>query len=117
MDLSLNSAGMKYYKQNCVLNYFEDPVPNGTVIYMDDVPFQYKERQDKYTEFLGNPTSMIFVADKRHHELLLNQISNASNMSNNSNNSRRLNFTEKSNNLIHLSPANPGYTSHTIYNT
>ena len=71
MSLSQNSAKMKCYfhlKQNCFLGYFKEPVLDGAVIYVGDVPFQYIKRECMYTEFIGNPN----VASKRYHEFLLN---------------------------------------------
>ena len=48
---------------------------------MSDVPFQYKEREAKYTEVVGNPTDIIFVANKRDHKFSLGQKSTTSTMS------------------------------------
>ena len=42
------------------IDYFDDPVPDGAVIYAGDVPFQYNEQEGMCTEFLGNPTGNIF---------------------------------------------------------
>ena len=99
MNLSQNSARMKSYfhhKQNHFFDYFKDPVPNGVVIYMGDVPFEYNERDSKYTDVLGSPTGIIFVGDKMDHNFFLNQISNVSNVSSNLNNFRQSNATGNS---------------------
>ena len=103
MDLSQNSAIMKCYfhhEQKCFLDYFEDPVPDGTVIYVGNVQFQYNECEDKHTEFIGNQTGIISVATNRDHEFLLSHKGNASNIPNSSNNFRKLNFVEHSSNFI-----------------
>ena len=71
----------------------------------------------KCTEFIGNPTGIIFVAANRDHEFLLSHRGNASNIPNSSNNFRKLNLTENSNNFIQITPASPGDTSHPMYNT
>ena len=45
-NLSQNSTRMKCYfhhKQNCFLDYFKDPVLDGAVIYVGNVPFQYNK--------------------------------------------------------------------------
>ena len=71
MNLSKNSARMKCYfhqKQNCFFDYFDDPVQDVVVNYACDIPFQYNKREGRYTEFIGNPTGIIFVATKRDHE-------------------------------------------------
>ena len=54
---------------NCFLDYFDDPVLDGVVIYVDDVPFHYNEQEDKYTEFIGNPIGIIFVATERDNKI------------------------------------------------
>ena len=62
-NIRRNSARMKCYyhcKQNCLLDCFDDPIPDDTVIYMSDIPFQYNKREARYTEFIGNPTGTIF---------------------------------------------------------
>ena len=62
-----------HFKQNCFLGCFKDPILDGTAIYAGDVPFWYNTREGKYTEFIGNPTGIIFVAAKRDHKFLLYQ--------------------------------------------
>ena len=47
---------------------------------MSDIYFQYSEKEGRYTEFIGNATSTIFVATKRDHEFLLGQRSNTPNI-------------------------------------
>ena len=74
INFSQNVAKMKCYihhEHNCFLDYFNDPVPDGAVIYVSNVPFQYNERQCKYTEFIGNPTGATLVAARRYQEILL----------------------------------------------
>ena len=56
---------------------------------MCDVPFQYSKREDRYTEFVGNSTDIIFVVAKRDQEFVLGQRCNASNVSSNSTNFRQ----------------------------
>ena len=67
-----------HHEQNCFLDYFDDLVPDDAVIYMSDVPFQYKEREGRYTEFVGNPTGTTLVVFKRDQKILLGQRNNAS---------------------------------------
>ena len=67
MNISQNSARMKCFfchEQNCFLDYFDNPVPDDAVIYISDNPFQFNERESRCTEFVGNPTGIIFVATK-----------------------------------------------------
>ena len=45
---------------------------NSAVIYIGDIPFQYNERESRYTEFIGNPTTIVDVASKRDQQFLLN---------------------------------------------
>ena len=76
MNISQNSTKMKCYfhcKQNCFRDYFDDQVPDGAVIYMSDVPFQYNEREGRCTEFVGNPKGTTFAAANRDQEILLGQ--------------------------------------------
>ena len=73
MNLGQNSFRMKCYyhhKQNYFLDYFDDHFPDDAVIYKSDIPFQYSEREGRYTLFIGNPTGTIFVATKRDHKIL-----------------------------------------------
>ena len=58
-------------QQNCFLDYFDDPVMDGAVIYVDDIPFQYSEKEGMYTAVLHNPTGNVFLTTSRDHELLL----------------------------------------------
>ena len=73
-----------YQLWDCFLNIFDDPVPDGTVIYTDNVLFQYNDQEGTYTEFLGNPTGNIFLATSRDHEFLLNHKGNMPNILNHS---------------------------------
>ena len=97
------------------LDYFVDPVPDGAVVYVGDVLFQYNKREGSIA-LVGNPTGIIFEAAKRDHEFLLNQKGNTSNMSNNSNNCRKLNAIENSRNLMQIAATNSGDMSHLTYN-
>ena len=45
-------------------------------MYTNDVPFQYNEREGRYTEFTGNPIGIIFVAGEGDGVFLLGQRSN-----------------------------------------
>ena len=86
-NLSQSSVKMKCYyhhKHHCFLDYFTDPILDDAVIYASDKPFQYNEREGRYTECIGNPTGTVFVAAKRDHNFLLSQRSNTPNMSSNS---------------------------------
>ena len=73
------------YKHNHFLDYFDDPISDNAVIYMNEIPFQYNKGEIRYPEFIGNPTGTICIAAKRDHEFLLSQRSNTPNMSSNSN--------------------------------
>ena len=55
------------------LDYFNDSIPDDAVIYADDVPFQYKKVEGRYTEFICNPTGTNFMVVKRDHEVPSNQ--------------------------------------------
>ena len=82
------------------------------MIYVSNIPFQYNERDGRYSEFIGDPTGTIFVAAKRDHQFSLSQRSNKPNMSINLNNSRQLNVNE---NLTQIAPTNANDTSHHTY--
>ena len=61
-NLSQSSVRKKCYyhpKHHHFLEYFNDPILDDAVIYMSDVPFQYNERESRYTEFIGNQTGTI----------------------------------------------------------
>ena len=105
-----------HHEQNCFLDYFKDPALNGAIIYADDVPFQYNEWEGKYTEFIGSPTDIMFVAVNMDHKFLLSWKGNVSNISDSSNNFRKFNLIENSSNLIQITPTNPGNMSHPTYN-
>ena len=34
-----------HHKQNCFLDYFDDPIPDDAVIYVSDIPVQWKRGQ------------------------------------------------------------------------
>ena len=58
MNISQNSVIIKCYfhhEQNCILDYFNDPVLDGAVIYMNFIPFYYNKREGRYTEFICSP--------------------------------------------------------------
>ena len=65
-----------HHKHHHFLGYFNDPILDDAVVYTRDIPFQYNEREGRYTEFIGNPTGTIFVPAKREHKFLLSQRSN-----------------------------------------
>ena len=50
---------------------------------MKDIPIQYNEQEGRCTEFIGNPTGIIFVAIKSDQEFLLCQRSNEPDVSSN----------------------------------
>ena len=118
MNISHNSFRMKCYfhcKQNCFLDYFDDPFLDDAVIYTNNIPFQYMEKVGRYTEIIGNPTGTIFVAVKRDHKFLLSQRSNTPNMSSNLNNFRQLHVTENCSNFKKIAFANTSDISHHMY--
>ena len=51
-----------HHKHHHFLDYFNDPILDDAVIYVNDIPFQYNTREVKYTEFIGNSAGTIFVA-------------------------------------------------------
>ena len=104
-----------HHEQNTILDYFNDLGPDDAVSYASDVPFQYSEREGRYTEFIGNPTRIFFAPGQRDHEYLLGQISNGSDMSSNLNNSRQLNITKNGSNLTQTAPVNPTDMSYPTY--
>ena len=58
-DTSQHSTRMIYYflhQCNCFLGYFNDPVPNGAVIYTGENLFQYSKQEGTYTEVSDNPS-------------------------------------------------------------
>ena len=65
--ITLNDAGqhstrMRCYfhsKQNCFLDYFDDSVPDGAVIYAGDILYKYSEKQGTYTE-VRQPNRKLF---------------------------------------------------------
>ena len=74
-DAGQHSTRMRcyfHYQFNCFIDYFDDQVPDGKVIYAGDVPFWYNEQEGMYTEFWGNPTGYIFMAARRDKTFLLN---------------------------------------------
>ena len=58
-------------QQNCFLDYFNDPVLDGAVIHVGDIPFWYGEKEGMETEVLDIPTGSIFLATSRDHDFLL----------------------------------------------
>ena len=53
------------------MDYFNDPLPIGAVIYVADIPFQYSEKEGTYTEVLDNPTGNVFLAASNDLKFLL----------------------------------------------
>ena len=53
------------------LDYFNDHIPDDSVIYTSDIPFQYSKIEGRYTKFIGNPIDSAFIAIKRDHEFLI----------------------------------------------
>ena len=71
-DAGQHSTRMRYYfhhEHNCFLDYFNDSVLDGAVIYAD-VLLWYDEQESTYTEFFGNPTGYMFLASSRDHKFL-----------------------------------------------
>ena len=68
-----------YYDQtHChFLDYFNDPIMDDAVIYIDNIPLQYNKIEGRYTEFIGNPIG----TGKRDHEFLIVQRRNRPNIS------------------------------------
>ena len=58
-------------QQNHFLDYFDDPVLEGVVIYVGVIPFQYTEKDGTYTEVLDKPRGKVFLATKTDHKFLL----------------------------------------------
>ena len=57
---------------NCFVDYFNDTVPDGLVIYVGDILFWYNEQERSYTDsFWDKPTGNIFLTASRDHEFLL----------------------------------------------
>ena len=51
-----NQHHMKCYydcTHGCFLDYLNDPILDGAVIYVGDIPFQYNKAEVRYTEFIG----------------------------------------------------------------
>ena len=69
------------FQYNHFKDYFNDPVPDGAVIYAADTLFQYNEQVGTYTEFFGNPTEDIVLAACKDHEFLLGHQGTASHVS------------------------------------
>ena len=61
----------------CFIDYFNDPVTDGAVIYVGDIPFWYNEQEGMYTEILGNLTGNVFLVESRSHDFLLSHRGNA----------------------------------------
>ena len=60
-----------HHQYNCFIDFFDDHVPDNTVLFAGYIPFQYNEQESIYTEFLGNPTGNIFLAASIDHGFLL----------------------------------------------
>ena len=64
-DADQHSTRMRchfHYQHNCFIDYFDDPVLYGAMIYAGDVLFKYDEQEGTCTEFFGNPTGYVFLA-------------------------------------------------------
>ena len=61
-----------HYQHKHFIDYLNDPVLDGAVIYAGDVPFWNDEQEGTYTEIFGNSTNYMFVAASRDHKFLLN---------------------------------------------
>ena len=88
-----------HHKQKFFLDYFDNPIPDDAVIYVNDITFQCNEKEGRCAEFIGNLTGTIFVATERDHGFLLSQKSNAPYITSNSSNFGQLCVTENCNNL------------------
>ena len=104
-----------HFPWNCFIDYFDDPVPGGAVIYTDDVPFHYNEQEDTYTEFLGNPTDNIFLASSRDHKILLSYKGYVSNVLK-IKHIYIIKFCQNSISLIQIASPIPSDLSHPTYN-
>ena len=61
-DVNQHSSrmGCCFYNQcDHLVDYFNDSVPNGAVVYADDFPFQYDKQEGVYTKFLDNPMGCV----------------------------------------------------------
>ena len=61
-NISQSSVKMKcycYQKHHDLLDYFNNPILDDAVINARDTPFQYNEREGRYTEFICNPTGTV----------------------------------------------------------
>ena len=73
-DMGQHSTSMTCYfhsKQNSFLDYFNESLPDGAVIYVGDIPFWYSEKEGMFAEVLDNMTGNIFLATSRNHKFLL----------------------------------------------
>ena len=64
---NLNQSHMKcYYNHShcCILDYFNEPIPDDAVMYTGYIPFQYDKIEGRYTEFMGNLIGRAFIANK-----------------------------------------------------
>ena len=58
-------TGMQCYfhlLRSCFIEYINDPVPDGEIIYAGSALFQYNEQDDTYTKSAGNPTGNVILA-------------------------------------------------------
>ena len=98
--ITLNDAGqhstrMRCYfhcQCSCFIDYFDVTVLGGAGIYAGDIPFWYNKQEDTYTEFLGNPTGNVFLAESRDHEFLLSHRGTGLHASHSSAESRKSNY-------------------------
>ena len=64
-DIGQHSTRMRCHfhnQQNCFFDYFNDPVPDGALIYAVDIPFQYSEKEGTYTQVFDNQPGNVFLA-------------------------------------------------------
>lgn len=65
-------SGYFHCLQNHLIDFFDNPVLDGAVIFGGDVQFQYKEQEGMYTKFLGNPTVFsVTITFEWHHTDLI----------------------------------------------
>ena len=53
------------------MDYFDDLVADGAVIYVGNILFWYSEKEGTCTEVVENQTGNVFLAESRDHKFLL----------------------------------------------
>ena len=66
------------------LHYLNNPITDDAVIFTSSISFQYNSIDGRYTEFIGNSISTVFITAKRDHEFLVSKGRNKPNMSSSS---------------------------------